>query len=117
MAKTVSYRAVPIERLTSALLAGLLAGAEKLVVAIDVAKTKMMAGFGRVTHQRHRDDLSARLPQPAELHGGGAWRSSGRSKMSATRGHALRPSARLVAMLAPGRERTASMGAPSTPGA
>jgi transposase len=47
MAKTVSYRAVPIERLTSALLVGLLAGAEKLVVAIDVAKTKMMAGFGR----------------------------------------------------------------------
>ncbi len=47
MAKTVSYRAVPIERLTSALLAGLLAGAETLVVAIDVAKTKMMAGFGR----------------------------------------------------------------------
>lgn len=46
MAK-ISYRAVPIERLTGALLAAMLAGATKLVVAIDVAKTKMMAGFGR----------------------------------------------------------------------
>jgi transposase len=46
MAKKISYRAVPIERLTSAMLAALLAGATRLVVAIDVAKTKMMAGFG-----------------------------------------------------------------------
>ena len=29
------------------MLAGLLVGATKLVVAIDVAKTQMMAGFGR----------------------------------------------------------------------
>ena len=36
-----------MERVTSALLAALLVGATKLVVAIDVAKTKMMAGFGR----------------------------------------------------------------------
>jgi len=47
MSKTVSYRAVLIEKVTSAMLAGLLVGATKLVVAIDVAKTKMMAGFGR----------------------------------------------------------------------
>jgi transposase len=46
MAKKVSYRAVPIERLTSALLAAMLVGVSKLVVAIDVAKLKMMAGFG-----------------------------------------------------------------------
>ena len=46
MAKKVSYRAVPIERLTSALLAAMLVGASKLIVAIDVAKLKMMAGFG-----------------------------------------------------------------------
>jgi transposase len=46
MAK-VAYRAVSIERVTSVSLAALLAGAVRLVVAIDVAKTKMMAGFGR----------------------------------------------------------------------
>jgi transposase len=46
MAKNVSYRAVPIERVASATLVATLAGATKLVVAIDVAKTKMMAGFG-----------------------------------------------------------------------
>ena len=46
MSKKISYRSVPIERLTSALLVAALAGASKLVVAIDVAKTKMMAGFG-----------------------------------------------------------------------
>ena len=46
MAKKVTYRAVPIERVTGEVLAGMLAGATKLVVAIDVAKTKMMAGFG-----------------------------------------------------------------------
>ena len=46
MAKKISYRAVPIERLTSALLAAMLVGASKLIVAIDVAKLKMMAGFG-----------------------------------------------------------------------
>jgi len=45
MAKKVSYRAVPIERLASALLAAMLVGASKLVVAIDVAKLKTMAGF------------------------------------------------------------------------
>lgn len=47
MEKKISYRAVPIERLTSALVAAMLIGATKLVVAIDVAKLKMMAGFGR----------------------------------------------------------------------
>jgi len=47
MSKTISYRAVLIEKVTSAMLAGLLVGATTLVVAIDVAKTKMMAGFGR----------------------------------------------------------------------
>ncbi len=47
MAKTVSYRAVPIEKPTSALLGGSLAGAGKLVAATDVAHTKMMLGFGR----------------------------------------------------------------------
>ena len=46
MTKKISYRAVPIERLTSAILATMLAGATRLVIAIDVAKTKMMAGFG-----------------------------------------------------------------------
>jgi len=46
MSKTISYRAVLIEKVTSAMLAGLLVGVTKLVVAIDVAKTKM-AGFGR----------------------------------------------------------------------
>ena len=46
MSKKISYRSVPIERVTSALLAALLVGATKLIVAIDVAKTKMMAGFG-----------------------------------------------------------------------
>jgi transposase len=46
MAKKISYRAVPIERLTSAALAALLVGVTRLVVAIDVAKVKMMAGFG-----------------------------------------------------------------------
>ncbi len=47
MSKTISYRAVSIEKLTSALVVEKLSGATKLVVAIDVAKTKMMAGFGR----------------------------------------------------------------------
>ena len=46
MTKKISYRAVPIDRLTSVLIAAMLTGAAKLVVAIDVAKTKMMAGFG-----------------------------------------------------------------------
>jgi len=45
-AKKIPYRAVPIERLTSAILATMLAGATRLVIAIDVAKNKMMAGFG-----------------------------------------------------------------------
>jgi len=46
MKKKISYRAVPIEGLTSAVLAALLVGATKLVIAVDVAKLKMMAGFG-----------------------------------------------------------------------
>ena len=45
--KKISYRAVSIEKISVAMLVGLLAGAKKLVVSIDVAKTKMMAGFGR----------------------------------------------------------------------
>lgn len=46
MAKKASYRPVPIERLTSALLAAMWVGASKLIVAIDVAKLEMMAGLG-----------------------------------------------------------------------
>jgi len=46
MKQKISYRAVSIERLSSAILAALLSGAKRLVVAIDVAKLKMMAGFG-----------------------------------------------------------------------
>ncbi|MFN7697904.1 MAG: hypothetical protein ACK6CU_11640 [Deltaproteobacteria bacterium] len=61
MVKKVSYRAVPIERLTSALLAAMLVGVSKLVVAIDVAKLKMMAGFGS------EDGSIARLVLPGEL--------------------------------------------------
>jgi hypothetical protein len=38
MAEKISYRAVPIETLTSALLAAMLLGASKLIVATDVAK-------------------------------------------------------------------------------
>jgi len=44
--KKISYRSVSIEKISVAMLVGLLSGAKKLVVAIDVAKTKMMAGFG-----------------------------------------------------------------------
>jgi len=55
MARKIQYRAVSIERLTSSVLAASLAGAIKLVVAIDIAKTKMMAGFGR------EDGSTARL--------------------------------------------------------
>ncbi len=47
MSKTISYRAVSLEKLTLAALVEKLSGAPKVVVAIDVAKTKMMAGFGR----------------------------------------------------------------------
>ena len=46
MSKKISYRAVPIEKFTSAALAAALVGLTRLVVAIDVAKVKMMAGFG-----------------------------------------------------------------------
>lgn len=46
MAKKIPYRSVALEKLTTTALAALLAGATKIVVAIDVAKTKMMAGFG-----------------------------------------------------------------------
>ena len=46
MSKKISYRAVPIEKLTSTALAALRVGATKLVIAIEVAKLKMMAGFG-----------------------------------------------------------------------
>lgn len=47
MPRKIQYRAVSLEHTSADALAGLLRGAEKLVVAIDVAKTKMMAGFGR----------------------------------------------------------------------
>lgn len=46
MQKKISYRAVSIEKVTHAMLAAMLVTATKLVIAIDVAKTKMMAGFG-----------------------------------------------------------------------
>ena len=55
MAKKIQYRAVPIDRLTNSVLAASLAGANKLVVALDIAKTKMMAGIGR------EDGSTARL--------------------------------------------------------
>jgi transposase len=47
MAKKIQYRAVSIEKVTPEALASSLTGARKLVVAVDVAKTKMMAGFAR----------------------------------------------------------------------
>ena len=47
MAKKIQNRAVSIEHMTPAALASMLTGAKKLVVAIDVAKTKMMTGFAR----------------------------------------------------------------------
>ena len=47
MARKIQYRAVSIEQVSPETLAGALTGAQKLVVAIDVAKTKMMVGFGR----------------------------------------------------------------------
>jgi transposase len=55
MARKIQYRAVSIDRLTSGMLAASLSGASKVVVAIDIAKTKMMAGFGR------EDGSTARL--------------------------------------------------------
>jgi hypothetical protein len=47
MAKKIQYRAISFEQAKAESLACALHGAQKLVVAIDVAKTKMMAGFGR----------------------------------------------------------------------
>ena len=47
MARKIQYRAVSFEQARPEMLAGALQGARKLVVAIDVAKTKMMAGFAR----------------------------------------------------------------------
>ena len=46
MAKKIRYRATSIEHTSPEKLAGMLQGAQTLVVAIDVAKTKMVAGFG-----------------------------------------------------------------------
>ena len=46
MAKRIRYRATSIEQISCEKLASKLHGAQKLVVAIDVAKTKMVAGFG-----------------------------------------------------------------------
>jgi transposase len=46
MAKRIRYRATSIEQTSWEKLAGVLHGAQTLVVAIDVAKTKMVAGFG-----------------------------------------------------------------------
>jgi transposase len=46
MAKRIRYRATAIEQISCEKLASKLLGAQKLVVAIDVAKTKMVAGFG-----------------------------------------------------------------------
>jgi hypothetical protein len=42
----VSYRAVPLERLTSGALVALLVGVTRPVVALDVVKLRMMTGFG-----------------------------------------------------------------------
>ncbi len=81
MTKKISYRAVPIERLTSVLLAAMLTGATKLVVAIDVAKLKMMAGFGP------EDGTVARLVRfesPAQT-GRSSSSSSRRARRSACR--------------------------------
>lgn len=47
MSRKIQYRAVSIEQANPEVLANALTGASKLVVAIDVAKAKMMAGFGR----------------------------------------------------------------------
>jgi len=47
VAKKIQYRAVSIEHMTPAVLASRSTGAKKLVVAIDIAKTKMMTGFAR----------------------------------------------------------------------
>jgi len=47
MARKIQYRAVSFEQVRPDALANALSGARKLVVAIDVAKTKMMAGFAR----------------------------------------------------------------------
>ena len=45
MARKIPHRAVSFEQAKPDALANALGGARKLVVAIDVAKTKMMAGF------------------------------------------------------------------------
>jgi transposase len=55
MARKIQYRAVSFEQVRPEALASALCGAQKLVVAIDVAKTKMMAGFG------HEDGTVVRL--------------------------------------------------------
>jgi Uma2 family endonuclease len=47
MVRKIQYRAVSFEQAKPDALANALSGARKLVVAIDVAKTKMMAGFAR----------------------------------------------------------------------
>jgi transposase len=47
MAKKIQYRAISFEQARPDALASALSGARKLMVAIDVAKTKMMAGFAR----------------------------------------------------------------------
>ncbi len=79
MAKKVAYRAIAIDKLTSAALAALLTGAVKLVVAIDVAKTKMMAGFGR---EYARIVRLVRFNIPIDAHvrrvGGGDGQAAGR---------------------------------------
>jgi hypothetical protein len=47
MSKKIQYRAISFEQARPDALASVLGGAQKLVVAIDVAKTKMMGGFAR----------------------------------------------------------------------
>ena len=55
-----TYRAVPIEKVTSALLAGLVAGASKLVVAIDVANQS--GGVGLISGTTPRWRTATMLP-------------------------------------------------------
>jgi hypothetical protein len=44
MSKKIQYRAISFEQARPDALASVLGGAQKLAVAIDVAKTKMLAG-------------------------------------------------------------------------
>jgi len=60
VAKKTQSRAVSIEHMTPAALASMLTGAKKLVVAIDIAKTKMMTGFAREDGETRSTSLTSR---------------------------------------------------------